>query len=60
MATAYLNGRVIDGLGKAYQGYVIVDGDKFAEVGPGSPASLGEGVQKVDLKSKSILPGLIG
>jgi imidazolonepropionase-like amidohydrolase len=59
MATAYLNGRVIDGLGKAYQGYVIVDGDKFAEVGPGSPASLGEGVQKIDLKSKSILPGLI-
>ena len=33
MATAYVNGQVIDGRGKAYQGYVIVEGDKIAEVG---------------------------
>jgi imidazolonepropionase-like amidohydrolase len=59
MATAYLNGRIIDGLGKAYAGYVIVDDDKFAEVGQGSPPALGDDVKQVDLKSKSILPGLI-
>ena len=38
MATAYVNGQVIDGRGKAYKGYVIVDGDKIAEVGPGQSA----------------------
>ena len=43
MPTAYVNGQVIDGRGNAYQGYVIVDGDKIAEVGRGNPASLGEG-----------------
>jgi imidazolonepropionase-like amidohydrolase len=59
MVTAYVNGQVIDGLGKAYQGYVIVDGDKIAEVGHGSPPSLGESVVRKDLASKSILPGLI-
>ncbi len=59
MITAYVNGQVIDGLGKAYQGYVIVDGDKIAEVGEGSPPSLGESVARKDLASKSILPGFI-
>ncbi len=37
MVTAYVNGQVIDGRGKAYKGYVIVDGDKIADVGQGSP-----------------------
>ena len=59
MATAYVNGHVIDGCGKAYKGYVIVDGDKIAEVGQGNPPSLGESVARHDLTSKSILPGLI-
>jgi imidazolonepropionase-like amidohydrolase len=59
MATAYVNGQVIDGRGKAFKGYVIVDGDKIAEVGNGSPPSLGESVARQDLTSKSILPGLI-
>src|ERR1044071_6508358 len=59
MATAYVNGQVIDGRGKAYQGYVIVDGDKIAEVGQGNPPSLGESIVRKDLTSKSILPGLI-
>src|SRR6266446_4267721 len=59
MVTAYVNGQVIDGRGKAFKGYVIVDGDKIAEVGQGSPPSLGESVARQDLTSKSILPGLI-
>jgi imidazolonepropionase-like amidohydrolase len=59
MATAYVNGRVIDGRGKAFQGYVIVDGDKIAEVGPGSGPALGDSVVRKDLMGKAILPGLI-
>src|SRR5438132_12075119 len=56
MVTAYVNGQVIDGHGKAYKGYVIVDGDKIAEVGQGSPPSLGESVARQDLTSG--VPGL--
>ena len=41
MATAYVNGQVIDGRGNAYQGYVIVDGDKIAEVGQRQSGFLG-------------------
>jgi imidazolonepropionase-like amidohydrolase len=59
MTTAYVNGQVIDGRGKAYRGYVIVDGDKIVEVGEGEPPTLGEAVRRRDLGSKSILPGLI-
>jgi imidazolonepropionase-like amidohydrolase len=57
--TVYINGQVIDGAGKAYQGYVIVDGEKIAEVGPGSGPQLGDSVLQRDLTGKSILPGLI-
>ena len=57
--TAYINGQVIDGAGKAYQGYVIVDGEKIAEIGPGSGPQLGDFVLQLDLTGKSILPGLI-
>jgi len=59
VATAYVNGQVIDGRGKVYQGYVIVDGEKIAEVGPGSGPPLGQSVVRMDLTSRSILPGLI-
>ena len=59
MTTAYINGHVIDGRGKAFQGYVIIDGDKIAEVGPGSGPTLGESVVRKDLMGKTILPGLI-
>jgi imidazolonepropionase-like amidohydrolase len=59
MRTAYVNGQVIDGRGKAHEGYVIIDGDRIAEVGPGNPPALGESVVRKDLTSKSILPGLI-
>ena len=59
MTVAYVNGQVIDGRGKAYTGYVIVDQDKIAEVGQGAPPPLGESIARRDLTSKSILPGLI-
>lgn len=59
MPTAYLNGQVIDGRGKAYQGYVIVDGDKIIEVGAGTPQALASAIERKDLTGRSILPGLI-
>lgn len=59
MRTAYVNGQVIDGLGKAYRGYVIVDSDRIAAVGPGEPPPMDGSTVRVDLSSKSILPGLI-
>ncbi|MDH7799225.1 MULTISPECIES: amidohydrolase family protein [unclassified Beijerinckia] len=59
MAIAYVNGQVIDGRGNAYQGYVIVDGDKVAEIGRSDLPSFGGDVELRDLTSKSILPGLI-
>lgn len=59
MTTAFLNTRIIDGLGGAYMGYVIVDGGKFVEVGEGNPQALGDSIQKIDLTAKSMLPGLI-
>src|SRR5262245_55644518 len=59
MAAAYLKGHVIVGLGAEYKGYVIIEGDKIAEVGQGDPPSLGASVARKDLSSKTILPGFI-
>jgi imidazolonepropionase-like amidohydrolase len=59
MTVAYVNGQVIDGRGKAYTGYVIVEDDKIAAVGEGAPLALGESIVRKDLTSKTILPGLI-
>ncbi len=59
MTTAYLNGQVIDGRGKVFKGYVIVDGEKIAEAHEGTPAALAESTVKIDLAGKTILPGLI-
>lgn len=59
MPVAYVNGQVVDGLGNAFDGYVIVDGERIAEVGRGNPQDLGDSVLRKDIASKSILPGLI-
>lgn len=59
MKTAYINGQVIDGRGKAYKGYVIVDGEKIAEANEGTLPPLAESTLKIDLAGKSILPGFI-
>jgi imidazolonepropionase-like amidohydrolase len=59
MRAAYLNGQVIDGRGNAFQGYVIIDGERIAEVGRGEPPSLNESILRRDIVGKSILPGLI-
>jgi imidazolonepropionase-like amidohydrolase len=59
VVTAYVNGQVIDGLGRAYQGHVIVKDGEIATVGAGAPPELDPSVLREDLSSKSILPGFI-
>jgi imidazolonepropionase-like amidohydrolase len=57
--TAFVGGRVIDGTGKVIDnGTVVVTGARITAVGPAS-TPVPAGATRVDLKGKSILPGLI-
>ncbi|HWI18852.1 MAG TPA: amidohydrolase family protein [Vicinamibacterales bacterium] len=57
--TAFVGGRVIDGTGKVIDnGTVVVTGAKITAVGPAS-TPVPAGATRVDLKGKTILPGLI-
>ena len=57
--TAFVGGRVIDGTGKVIDnGVVIVTGSKIAGVGPAS-TPVPAGATRVDVKGKTLLPGLI-
>jgi imidazolonepropionase-like amidohydrolase len=57
--TAFVGGRVIDGIGRVIDnGTVIVNGAKITAVGPASTA-VPAGATRIDLKGKTILPGLI-
>ncbi len=57
--TAFVGGRVIDGIGRVIDnGTVSVNGAKIIAVGPASTA-VPAGATRIDLKGKTILPGLI-
>ena len=57
--TAFVGARVIDGTGRVIDnGTVILNGAKITAVGPASTA-VPAGATRVDLKGKTILPGLI-
>jgi imidazolonepropionase-like amidohydrolase len=57
--TAFVGGRVIDGTGRVIDnGTVIVNGAKVAVVGPAS-TPVPAGATRIDLKGKTILPGLV-
>jgi imidazolonepropionase-like amidohydrolase len=57
--TAFVGGRVIDGTGRVIDnGTVVVSGATIAAVGPAS-TPVPAGASRVDLKGKTILPGLI-
>ncbi len=57
--TAFVGGRVIDGTGRVIDnGTVIVNGAKITAVGPASTA-VPAGATRIDLKGKTILPGLV-
>ena len=59
MAELYYNCQVIDGKGKSFTGYVLVDDDRIAEVGEGHAENFGESVTRHDLRSRTLMPGLI-
>ena len=57
--TAFVGGRVIDGTGKVIDnGVVVVTGNKITAVGPAS-TTVPAGATRVDVKGKTLLPGLI-
>src|SRR5687768_2689523 len=57
--TAFVGGRVIDGTGKVIEnGTVVIAGNKITAVGPASTA-VPAGATRVDVKGKTVLPGLI-
>jgi imidazolonepropionase-like amidohydrolase len=57
--TAFVGGRVIDGTGRVIDnGTVVINGGKITAVGPASTA-VPAGATRVDLKGKTILPGLV-
>jgi imidazolonepropionase-like amidohydrolase len=57
--TAFVGGRVVDGTGRVIEnGTVIITGDKITAVGPASTA-VPAGATRVDVKGKTLLPGLI-
>lgn len=60
-STVYRNGRIVDGDGKVFTGYVAVDGAHIQAVGEGDPvgAAARSGADVVDLAGRTLLPGLI-
>ena len=57
--TAFVGGRIIDGTGKVIEnGTVLITGNKITAVGPASTA-VPAGATRVDVKGKTLLPGLI-
>src|SRR5690349_11976173 len=57
--TAFVGGRVIDGTGRAIDnGIVIINGATIAAIGPMS-TPIPANATRVDLKGKTILPGLV-
>ena len=57
--TAFVGGRIIDGTGKVIDtGTVVISGGKITAVGPASMA-VPAGATRVDVKGKTLLPGLI-
>ena len=58
-STAFVGGRVIDGTGRVIDnGTVVINSAKITAVGPAS-TPVPAGATRVDLKGKTILPGLV-
>src|SRR5262245_50430290 len=59
-ATAFVGGRLIDGTGKVVEaGTVIVEGGKITAMGPTASTRVPAGATRVDIKGKTVMPGLI-
>ena len=58
--TAFVGGRVIDGTGKVIEaGTVVIQGGRITAVGPAASTQVPAGATRVDVKGKTVLPGLI-
>jgi len=58
--TAFVDGRVIDGAGKVIEhGTVVVKDGLILEAGPAASVKVPEGASRVDLRGKTLMPGLV-
>lgn len=58
--TAFVGGRVIDGTGRVIEaGTVIIDGGKIVAAGPSASTTIPSGATRVDVKGKTLMPGLV-
>lgn len=58
--TAFVDGRIIDGTGTTIErGTVIVRDGLIAEVGPTASVRVPDGATRVDLRGKTLMPGLV-
>lgn len=58
--TAFVDGRVIDGKGRVIEhGTVVVRGGLIAEAGPAASVQAPEGATVVDLRGKTLMPGIV-
>ncbi len=58
--TAFVDGRVIDGTGRTIErGTVVVRAGVIEEVGPAASVRVPEGATRVDLRGKTLMPGLV-
>jgi len=55
----YRNARIIDGTGRIRQGYLAVEGACIVDVGDGDPPKSLAGRNAVDLRGRTIVPGMI-
>ncbi|MDN2564647.1 amidohydrolase family protein [Aquibium sp. A9E412] len=60
-STVLANGRIVDGRGAVFTGYVAFEGAHIQAVGEGEPAGAAarSGARVVDLGGRTVLPGLI-
>lgn len=59
-ATAFVNGRVIDGAGGSVEGAtVVIENGRIVSVGPASSTDVPPGATVVDIAGKTLMPGLI-
>ncbi len=58
--TAFVGGRVIDGTGRTFDAATVVVRDgRITEVGPTASVRVPDGAVRVDLRGKTLMPGLV-
>jgi imidazolonepropionase-like amidohydrolase len=58
--TAFVGGRLIDGTGRVIEnGTLVIDGGRIVAAGPGASTTVPAGATRVEVKGKTLLPGLV-